>query len=45
MNIDYANAYRNERMTHAHLKRQQREAMLANKANKNKNLDTKVSAQ
>lgn len=34
MTTDHVNAYRNERMAHAHLKRQQREAVLANRANK-----------
>jgi hypothetical protein len=34
MTTDYVNAYRNERMAHARLKRQQREAVLANKANR-----------
>ena len=32
MTIDYAKAYSNERMVHAHMKRCQREAVLANKA-------------
>ncbi len=32
MSTDYVKAYRNERMIHAHLKRQQREAVLANRA-------------
>jgi hypothetical protein len=34
MTTDHVNAYRNERMAHAHLKRQQREAVLANRANR-----------
>ena len=32
MTIDYAKAYSNERMVHAHMKRRQREAVLAYKA-------------
>lgn len=32
MTIDYARAYSNERMVHAHMKRRQREAVLAYKA-------------
>ena len=32
MTIDYAKAYSNERMVHAHMKRRQREAVIAYKA-------------
>ncbi len=34
MTTDYVNAYKNERMAHARLKRQQREPVLANRANR-----------
>ena len=34
MTTDYVKAYRNERMAHAHMKRQQREAVRVNRANR-----------
>ncbi len=34
MTIEYANAYSNERIAHAHAKRLQREAMLMHKASR-----------
>ncbi len=42
MTTEYVKAYRNERMAHAHMKRQQRKAVLVNRANKIASADQSI---
>ncbi len=42
MTTEYVKAYRNERMAHAHMKRQQREAVLVNRANEIASADQSI---